>query len=71
MSVATMRVTINGKEEDLPADLTVAQLLERRAIHTTLVAVEHNGRILRRAEFPDLRIAPGDRLEIVHFVGGG
>ena len=71
MSVATMRVTINGKEEDLPADLTVAQLLERRAIHTTLVAVEHNGRILRRAEFTDLRIAPGDRLEIVHFVGGG
>jgi thiamine biosynthesis protein ThiS len=71
MTVATMRVTINGREEDLPADLTVAQLLERRSIHTTLVAVEHNGRILRRAEFPDLRIAPGDRLEIVHFVGGG
>ena len=71
MTVATMRVTINGKDEDLPADLTVAQLLERRNIHTTLVAVEHNGRILRRAEFPDLRIAPGDRLEIVHFVGGG
>jgi thiamine biosynthesis protein ThiS len=71
MTVATMRVTINGKEEDLPADLTVAQLLERRGIHTTLVAVEHNGRILRRVEFPDLRIAPGDRLEIVHFVGGG
>jgi thiamine biosynthesis protein ThiS len=71
MTVATMRVTINGKEEDLPAELTVAQLLERRGIHTTLVAVEYNGRILRRAEFPDLRIASGDRLEIVHFVGGG
>lgn len=71
MTVATMRVAINGKEEELPAELTVAQLLERRGIHTTLVAVEHNGRILRRAEFPDLRIAPGDRLEIVHFVGGG
>lgn len=71
MTVATMRVTINGKEEELPADLTVAGLLLRRNIHTTLVAVELNGRILRRAEFAERPIAGGDRLEIVHFVGGG
>jgi thiamine biosynthesis protein ThiS len=71
MAVATERVTINGKVEELPAGLTVAELLERRGIHTTLVAVEHNGRILQREEFPRVTIAAGDRLEIVHFVGGG
>jgi sulfur carrier protein len=71
MAVATEQVTINGKLEQLPPELTVAQLLERRGIHTTLVAVEHNGRILRRDEFPRTVIAAGDKLEIVHFVGGG
>ena len=71
MAVATGQVTINGKAEELPAGLTVAELLERRGVHTTLVAVEHNGRILRREEFAEVRIAAGDRLEIVHFVGGG
>jgi thiamine biosynthesis protein ThiS len=71
MAVATARVTINGKEEDLPVGLTVAELLARRGVHTTLVAVEHNGRILQREEFPTVAIAAGDKLEIVHFVGGG
>jgi len=71
MAVATEQVTINGKVEQLPAGLTVAQLLERRGIHTTLVAVEHNGRILQREAFPRTVIAAGDKLEIVHFVGGG
>ncbi len=71
MAVAMERVTINGKAEELPAGLTVAELLERRGIHTTLVAVEHNGRILQREEFARVTIAAGDTLEIVHFVGGG
>jgi sulfur carrier protein len=71
MAVATERVTINGKVEELPAGLTIAELLERRGIHTTLVAVELNGRILQREEFARVTIAAGDTLEIVHFVGGG
>ena len=71
MNDDTLRVTINGREEVLPVGLTVAGLLERRGIHTTMVAVEQNGRILRKSEFPDIAIAAGDKLEIVHFVGGG
>ena len=71
MTAASERVTINGVEEEVPAGLTVAQLLERRKVQTPLVAVEHNGRVLRRAEFPTVTIRAGDRLEIVHFVGGG
>ena len=71
MTAASERVTSNGVEEEVPAGLTVAQLLERRKVQTPLVAVEHNGRVLRRAEFPTVTIRAGDRLEIVHFVGGG
>jgi thiamine biosynthesis protein ThiS len=33
--------------------------------------VEHNGRVLRRTEFAEVTVNAGDKLEIVHFVGGG
>jgi thiamine biosynthesis protein ThiS len=71
MAVATIGVTINGKPEDVQAGTTIARLLELRQLHTALVAVEHNGQILRRDDFAEVAIAPGDKLEIVHFVGGG
>lgn len=71
MTATEHAVTINGKVEELPRGLTVAQLLAQRQIHTTLVAVELNGRILQPDEFERVTIAAGDRLEIVHFVGGG
>ncbi len=71
MSQTTIAVTINGREEAIPAASTVADLLVLRGIHTTLVAVEHNGKVLRRSEFATVKIAANDRLEIVHFVGGG
>jgi thiamine biosynthesis protein ThiS len=66
-----MRVKLNGKLVDVEVVETVADLLERRDLKTTLVAVEHNGTIVPRAEFDRRRIAEGDEIEIVHFVGGG
>jgi thiamine biosynthesis protein ThiS len=72
MTIADLiTITVNGKEEVVAPGLTVAELLVARGITTTLVAVERNGAILRRADFPDTAIAAGDKLEIVHFVGGG
>jgi len=72
MTIAeTITITVNGKEEAVAPGLTVADLLVARGITTTLVAVERNGRILRKTEFPDTALAAGDKLEIVHFVGGG
>ncbi|MFN8515148.1 MAG: sulfur carrier protein ThiS [Chloroflexia bacterium] len=72
MTIAdTITITVNGKEEAVAPNLTVADLLVARGITTTLVAVERNGRILRKTEFPDTALAAGDKLEIVHFVGGG
>ncbi len=72
MTIAeTIAITVNGKDEVVAASLTVADLLLARGITTTLVAVERNGRILRRAEFAETTLAANDKLEIVHFVGGG
>ena len=69
-----MIVIINGQERDLPAlaaGATLDNLIEALALKGDRVAVEHNGAIVRRPEWPKTPVASGDRLEIVHFVGGG
>jgi sulfur carrier protein len=42
-----------------------------RGLKTSLVAVEQNGSIVPRSEFATREVSEGDKLEIVHFVGGG
>jgi len=49
----------------------VADLLLQLELDTGRVAVEHNRRVLRRAEHAETALAPGDELEVVTFVGGG
>ncbi|RSL14604.1 sulfur carrier protein [Edaphobacter aggregans] len=48
-------------------DLLIAEL----ALKGDRVAVEHNGEIVPRAAWPQTPLTEGDRLEVVHFVGGG
>ena len=66
-----MRVTVNGAEQELPDELTVAALLDRLGVRRERVAVERNGAVVKRARHEDERLASGDVLEIVSFVGGG
>ncbi len=67
-----MRLLINGEERDFAeAEFTLAALVERLGMKSDRVAVELNREIISRERWPDTRLAQGDRLEIVHFVGGG
>lgn len=66
-----MRVTVNGEAQEVPEGLTVRGLIEWLKLTDGPVAVEKNGEIVPRAEHAAHPIAPGDELEIVHFVGGG
>ena len=66
-----MRLTINGKEQTLDDGLTLAQLVEQLGMKSDRVAVERNREIVPRAQWGDTSLSDGDRLEIVHFVGGG
>jgi sulfur carrier protein len=68
---ATITVVVNGSPRELPAGRTVAGILEALDLHPGLVVVERNGDILRRAAYADVPVRDGDRLELVHFVGGG
>jgi len=66
-----MRITINGKPEEVEAGSTVATLLARREVEPRMVSVELNGKILERERYADAKLAAGDKLELLFFMGGG
>ena len=64
-------VMINGEARAVPPGVTLLQLLGELDLDPRAVVVEHNRRIVRRPALGDVRVAPGDAIELVHFVGGG
>jgi sulfur carrier protein len=69
-----MKLQINGEQRDFddsPTPFTVATLIESLGMKPDRVAVELNRDIVPRDRWPDTKLTEGDRLEVVHFVGGG
>jgi sulfur carrier protein len=69
-----MKLQINGEERsfnDGPAPLTLAALIEALGMKPDRVAVERNRNIVPRDRWAETQLQDGDRVEVVHFVGGG
>lgn len=66
-----MKITINGEDKEIADGLSIGSLLEQLQIRPARVVVEHNRNIVARDVYGATLLAEGDRLEIVHFVGGG
>jgi len=66
-----LAITVNGERRETPQGATVADLLRDLNLPAGRVAIERNLEILPRPQWPNTAIQPGDRYEIVHFVGGG
>jgi thiazole synthase len=66
-----LTIILNGEPRRIAAGTTIAVLLADLDLPAAKVAVERNLEIVPRSTFADVRLAEGDRLEIVHFVGGG
>jgi thiamine biosynthesis protein ThiS len=67
-----MRLLINGEEREFAGDrFTLAALVEQLGMKSDRVAIELNRDIIARDRWSATLLAEGDRLEIVHFVGGG
>ena len=67
-----MQVQINGETRELSQDrILLSELISDLALVPQRIAVEVNRKLARRAEWDQLLIVDGDRIEIVHFVGGG
>jgi thiamine biosynthesis protein ThiS len=66
-----MLLHINGEQRDFPEGLTVAALVAQLGMKPDRVAVELNLEIVSRAQWDTTTLKNGDKLEVVHFVGGG
>ena len=66
-----MQLFVNGEPKSCPEPISLTQLIEELGMKGDRVAVELNREIVSRACWSDTRLQDGDRLEIVHFVGGG
>ncbi|HEY0321012.1 MAG TPA: sulfur carrier protein ThiS [Pyrinomonadaceae bacterium] len=64
-------MTINGEDRELPEELTLDALIEQLALAPERLAIERNREVVRRADWPHIVLAEEDRIEIIHFVGGG
>ena len=66
-----MHLFINRDEKSFPDSLSLAELIEQLGMKGDRVAVELNREIVSRSQWPETTLKDDDRLEIVHFVGGG
>lgn len=67
-------LVINGQNRTFPnlvPPVTLTQLIAEMSLMGDRIAIEHNGKIAQHARWDDVPVFSGDRLEIVHFVGGG
>ncbi len=67
----TIRVTIDGLAETIPAGLTLAQLLEQRGEPVAIAMVERNGEYVRKQRLGEVKVENGDRIEIILPAFGG
>lgn len=66
-----MRLVINGDEKQFTGVQTLADLIAQLGMKADRVAVELNREIVARAQWAETVVHDGDKLEIVHFAGGG
>ncbi len=69
--IRLMRLQINGDEKQFGEGLSLAGLIDELGMKADRVAVELNREIVSRAQWAETALHDGDKLEIVHFVGGG
>jgi sulfur carrier protein len=66
-----MRIAVNGEERDVPEGLTLEGLIKELGIRREGTAIEVNRQIVPKSRYAETTLKPGDRVEIVTFVGGG
>ncbi|MGH6884879.1 MAG: sulfur carrier protein ThiS [Geminicoccales bacterium] len=66
-----MQIVLNGKQREVPGDVTAARLIDMLDLAGKRLALEVNGEMVLRSTFGEHRLRDGDRVEIVRAVGGG
>ena len=66
-----MPITVNGKPMELPAGLTIEGLLAHLKVRREFTAVALNREVAQRSRYAETKLQDGDKVEIVHPMGGG
>lgn len=66
-----MKVFVNGEEKDFSAGISLSQLIAELDLPAARIAIELNREVVRRSDWGSTMLKNEDRIEIVHFVGGG
>jgi thiamine biosynthesis protein ThiS len=67
----SIEIIINGETQAFDGAVSVADLLARLGLPEKKIAVEHNLEIVPKSAYASHMVGAGDRIEIVHFIGGG
>jgi len=65
-----MKVTINGQTNNIDAR-TIDEIVKMKELDASGLVIEHNGEIIKQKDWPKQKVAEGDKLELLSFVGGG
>ena len=65
------KIQLNGDPYEINTETNLNQLLNKLKIQKTKVAIEVNGVIVEKNKYPKVILNKGDKVEIVHFIGGG
>jgi thiamine biosynthesis protein ThiS len=66
-----VEIILNGEKKRIDSQVTLDRLLELFSLPRQRIAVEHNREVVSRNDWPDTMVSDGDKIEVVHFVGGG
>ncbi len=66
-----LHIRVNGEEREVSLDLSLQTLINNLNLAPERIAIELNQNVVRRADWPATFLVEDDRVEIVHFVGGG
>ena len=65
------KIQLNGKYIPIKSKITIYNLLEKLKLNNKKIAIEHNGTIVSKTSLKKKYLKNNDKLEIVHFIGGG
>ena len=65
------KIQLNGKKVDIKSNFSLFDLLKKYKLTNKKIAIEHNGSIISKIDYKKKNLKNNDKVEIVHFIGGG
>lgn len=69
--MSEIQIFLNGEKRSVPNAIDLDRLLEHFSLPKQRIAIELNNSVVRRADWPQTVVNDADKIEVVHFVGGG